>query len=137
MFEIIGKYTTALVTIDDVEQECVDQIYRMVNNPAFTNKIVIMPDTHAGKGSVIGFTIPLTDKIIPNVVGVDIGCGMLSFNIGDSITENKDKLLKIDEKIVLLYHLVITYNNIHMYHQNILKRIFHGQKQMTLQRILL
>src|SRR5574344_319748 len=99
MIEIKGKYTSAIVTIDDVEQQCVDQIYRMTNNPTFTEKIIIMPDTHAGKGSVIGFTMSLTDKIIPNVVGVDIGCGMLSFNVGDSITENKDKLLKIDEKI--------------------------------------
>ena len=99
MLEIKGKYTTAYVQIDDVEQECVNQIYRMVNNPAFTETIAIMPDTHAGKGSVIGFTMPLTEKIIPNVVGVDIGCGMLSFNVGDVITENKDKLLKLDEKI--------------------------------------
>ena len=99
MLEIRGKYTTATITIDEVEQECIDQIYRMVNNPAFTEKIVIMPDTHAGKGSVIGFTMPITEKIIPNVVGVDIGCGMLSFNVGDTITDNKDKLLKLDEKI--------------------------------------
>lgn len=99
MLEIKGKYTTAKIMIDNVEQECIDQIYRMVNNPAFTEMIAIMPDTHAGKGSVIGFTMPLTEKIIPNVVGVDIGCGMLSFNIGDTITENKDKLLKLDEKI--------------------------------------
>ena len=99
MLEIKGKYTTARVMIDDVEQECIDQIYRMVNNPAFTEPVVIMPDTHAGKGSVIGFTMPLTEKIIPNIVGVDISCGMLSFNIGNVVTENKDKLLKLDEKI--------------------------------------
>lgn len=99
MLKIKGKYTTAFVQIDAVEQECINQIYRMVNNPAFTEQISIMPDTHAGKGSVIGFTMPLTEKIIPNVVGVDIGCGMLSFNVGDFITENKDKLLKLDEKI--------------------------------------
>lgn len=99
MLEIRGKYTTAYVQIDDVEQQCIDQIFRMVNNPAFTEQISIMPDTHAGKGSVIGFTMPLTGKIIPNVVGVDIGCGMLSFNVGKSITENKDKLLILDEKI--------------------------------------
>ena len=99
MFEIKGKYTTAIVTIDDVEQTCVDQIYRMVNNPVFTEQIVIQPDTHSGKGSVIGFTMPLGSKIIPAIVGVDIGCGMLSFNVGDAITENKDKLLKLDEKI--------------------------------------
>ena len=47
----------------------------MVNHPAFTNPIRIMPDCHAGKGSVIGFTIEMTEKVIPNVIGVDIGCG--------------------------------------------------------------
>jgi len=110
MLEIKGKYTTAFVQIDDVEQECINQIYRMVNHPAFTEPISIMPDTHAGKGSVIGFTMPLNDKIIPNVVGVDIGCGMLSFNVGNGISENKDKLLKIDEKI---RQVVPFGNNIH------------------------
>jgi len=100
MLEIKGKYTTAYIYIDDVEQACIDQIYRMVNHPAFTERISIMPDTHAGKGSVIGFTMPLIfNKIIPNIVGVDGSCGMLSFNVGDGISENKDKLLKIDEKI--------------------------------------
>jgi RNA-splicing ligase RtcB len=99
MLEIKGKYTTATIMIDNVEQECIDQVYRMVNNPAFTNPIAIMPDCHSGKGSVIGFTMVLTEKIIPNVVGVDVGCGMLSFNVGNTISENKDKLLKLDEKI--------------------------------------
>ena len=56
-----------------------------MNHPAFTNDIAIMPDTHAGKGVVIGFTMPMTDKIIPNVVGVDVGCGMLSTNIGQDL----------------------------------------------------
>lgn len=99
MLEIRGKYTIAKITIDNVEQECIDQVYRMVNNPAFTGSVIIMPDTHAGKGSVIGFTMPLGEKIIPNVVGVDIGCGMLSFNVGKSVSENKDELLRLDEKI--------------------------------------
>lgn len=110
MLEISGKYTTAKIMIDDVEESALKQIYNMINHPAFTESIAIMPDTHAGKGSVIGFTMPLTEKIIPSVVGVDIGCGMLSVNVGDSITENKDKLLKIDEKI----RKVVPFgNNIH------------------------
>ena len=82
MIEIIGKHTTAIVMIDQVEATCVSQIYHFVNHLAFTNLVVIMPDTHAGKGSVIGFTMELTDKVIPNVVGVDISCGMLSLNFG-------------------------------------------------------
>ena len=99
MLEIKGKYTTATITIDNVEESCLNQIYTMINNSVFTEHIVIQPDTHAGKGSVIGFTMLLGKKIIPAIVGSDIGCGMLSFNIGDVITENKDKLLKLDEKI--------------------------------------
>ena len=99
MLEIKGKYTTAKIMIDDVEEACLTQIYSMTNNPAFTEQIVIQADCHAGKGAVIGFTMPICEKIIPNIVGSDIGCGMLSFNVGDAITENKDKLLKLDEKI--------------------------------------
>ena len=99
MLEIKGKYTTAKIMIDDVEESCLTQIYSMTNNPAFTEQIVIQADCHAGKGAVVGFTMPLTKKIIPNIVGSDVGCGMLSFNVGDAITENKDKLLKLDEKI--------------------------------------
>ena len=96
MIEIKGKYTTAKVMIDEVEETCVSQIYSFVNHPAFKENISIMPDTHAGKGSVIGFTMPMTDMIIPNVVGVDIGCGMLSFNIGK---EAQNTFPEIDRKI--------------------------------------
>lgn len=96
MFPINGKYTTAKVMIDDVEQSCVSQIVNFVNHPAFTNPIAIMPDTHAGKGSVIGFTMPMTDKVIPNVIGVDIGCGMQSVNIGSSLSID---LAELDKNI--------------------------------------
>jgi len=100
MIELKGKFTTAYIMIDEVESACIDQIYRMASNPAFTNKIVIMPDTHAGKGAVIGFSMPLTEKIISNIVGVDIGCGMTGFNIGQNVvSDNKDELLLLDEKI--------------------------------------
>lgn len=99
MLEIKGQYTTAKIMIDDVEEECLKQIHSMVNHVAFDGNIVVMPDTHSGKGSVIGFTMPLGLKVVPNVVGVDIGCGMHSVNVGDQVSLNKDKLLKIDEKI--------------------------------------
>ena len=74
MFEINGKYTTAKVYIDDVEPSCISQIQMMCNAVQFTNPIAVMPDTHYGKGSVIGFTMLMTDKISPAVIGVDIGC---------------------------------------------------------------
>lgn len=98
MLELKGKFTDAIIMIDDVEDEALSQIYRMINHPAFTEPVRIMVDVHAGKGSVIGFTMPLTEKIIPNIVGVDGSCGMLSFNVG-KISENKDDLLKMDDKI--------------------------------------
>jgi tRNA-splicing ligase RtcB len=72
-----GKYTTANVMIDEIDETTVKQIYQFLNHEAFTNPIAIMPDCHAGKGAVIGFTMKLTDKVIPNVIGVDINCGML------------------------------------------------------------
>ena len=99
MFEIKGKYTIAKVMIDFVEPECISQIVEMTNHPIFSNPIAIMPDTHSGKGSVIGFTMKLGDKIIPNIVGVDIGCGMLSVNVGflDINHEELDK--KIRERV--------------------------------------
>jgi len=100
MFTINGKYTTATVMIDSIDETTMAQIVKMVNHPAFTNPIKIMPDCHAGAGSVIGFTMPIGDKIIPNVVGVDGSCGMLSFEIAinDYIYENDretlDKLIR-------------------------------------------
>jgi RNA-splicing ligase RtcB len=96
MFDIIGKYTTAKVMIDDVEESCISQIYSFVNHRAFTNPIAIMPDTHTGKGAVIGFTMRMTEKIVPNVIGVDIGCGMLSANIGPELPISFEQL---DHKI--------------------------------------
>lgn len=87
-----GKYTSATVFIDTIEAECIRQIHTFLSHPAFTNQIAIMPDTHAGKGSVIGFTMPFTDKIIPTTIGVDIGCGMLSTCIGDSLNISKSDL---------------------------------------------
>ena len=68
---------------DDIEQEAIDQINTLLEQPAFADcKIRIMPDVHAGAGCVIGFTADLGDRVIPNIVGVDIGCGMLTVELG-------------------------------------------------------
>ena len=68
---------------DNIEGEALNQIYTLVKQPAFSNcKVRIMPDVHAGAGCVIGFTADLGDKVIPNIVGVDIGCGMLTVKLG-------------------------------------------------------
>ena len=77
---------------DNIEQEAINQINTLLEQPAFTDcKVRIMPDVHAGAGCVIGFTADLGDKVIPNIVGVDIGCGMLTVNIG-KIDIDYDKL---------------------------------------------
>jgi RNA-splicing ligase RtcB len=81
MFEIRGKYTVAAVFADLVEPSCVAQITQMVSSPSFTEHVAIMPDCHAGKGSVVGFTMPLGVALPPAVVGVDIGCGMLAARV--------------------------------------------------------
>lgn len=67
----------------NVEDEAIKQIDLLLEQEPFKDcKIRIMPDVHAGKGCVIGFTADLGDKVIPNIVGVDIGCGMLCVELG-------------------------------------------------------
>lgn len=68
---------------DNIEPEALSQIYALLAQPAFSGaKVRIMPDVHAGAGCVIGFTADLGDKVIPNVVGVDLGCGMRVVEFG-------------------------------------------------------
>lgn len=83
MIEIKGKKNTALCYATVVEDEAIEQIRRMCDYD-FTegSKVRIMPDVHAGKGCTIGTTMTVVDKAVPNVVGVDIGCGMYTVNLG-------------------------------------------------------
>lgn len=83
MIEIKGKYNTALCYAKVVEAEAIEQIRRMCDHE-FTagSQIRIMPDVHAGKGCTIGTTMTITDKVVPNIVGVDIGCGMYTVKLG-------------------------------------------------------
>lgn len=83
MMTVTGAYSTANIFIDTLEDVAVEQI-RTLCDQSFTAgcKIRIMPDVHAGAGCVIGFTADLGDKVIPNIVGVDIGCGMLTVRLG-------------------------------------------------------
>jgi RNA-splicing ligase RtcB len=73
-----GRYNTANVMIDTIDETTKEQIQGFLNHPAFSDTyIAIMPDCHAGKGAVIGFTMKANQYVIPNIIGVDIGCGML------------------------------------------------------------
>lgn len=94
MLEIKGKINTALCYAKIVEEEAIEQIRRMCDYE-FTigSKIRIMPDVHAGKGCTIGTTMTVVDKAVPNIVGVDIGCGMYTVNLG----KEKIDFEKLDE----------------------------------------
>ena len=85
MFEIKGKVNTAICYARVVEEEAIEQIRRMCDYEMTEgSRIRIMPDVHAGKGCTIGTTMTIQDKAVPNVVGVDIGCGMYTVNLGKS-----------------------------------------------------
>ena len=83
MIEIVGKFNTAICYTDTLEPTAYAQIETVCNEQAFEkSKIRIMPDVHAGKGCTIGTTMTIVDKVVPNMVGVDIGCGMYTVNLG-------------------------------------------------------
>jgi Uncharacterized conserved protein len=96
MIELIGKYNSCKIYATTLDNNVISQIYGMLNYEAFKGeKIRIMPDTHAGKGSVVGFTSTITDKVIPMVVGVDIGCGVDVVKLDEKSIDFK----KLDEVI--------------------------------------
>lgn len=83
MFEIKGKFNTAICFAKVVQEEAIEQVRRMCDYGFTENsRIRIMPDVHAGKGCTIGTTMTITDRVVPNIVGVDIGCGMYTIEIG-------------------------------------------------------
>lgn len=106
MNKVVGKYNEAIVYTDVVEEMALNQI-QVLCNQEFTKdaKIRIMPDVHAGAGCTIGTTMTIKDKIVPNLVGVDIGCGMETIQIKNKHIELEklDKL--IYEKIPSGYHI--------------------------------
>lgn len=94
MFEIKGKLNTAICYATVVEDGAIEQIRRMCDYElAVGSRVRIMPDVHAGKGCTIGTTMTITDKACPNIVGVDIGCGMYTVKLA----EQEMDFEKIDE----------------------------------------
>ena len=96
MIELKGKYNTAKVFTEVIEETAIGQIIELCNQKFIAGETIrIMPDVHAGAGCTIGTTMTITDKIVPNLVGVDIGCGIY-------VTKLKDKhieLQKLDKVI--------------------------------------
>lgn len=80
-----GKYNTAQIFTDNINSETISQVILFLNQECVRDaKIRIMPDCHSGKGCVIGTTMTLKDKVIPNLVGVDIGCGMYAVKLEET-----------------------------------------------------
>ncbi len=100
MMVIEGKYNKAIIYGDIVDDTAKEQIKELCNQKSsIDRKIRIMPDVHAGKGCVIGFTADIGDIVIPSIVGVDIGCGMLTVSLGN-IEIDFEKLDDIIHKYV-------------------------------------
>lgn len=96
MIELKGKYNEAKIFTDVVDEASISQVLLLLNQEfAAGSKIRLMPDIHAGAGCTIGTTMTITDKIVPNLVGVDIGCGMETVKIKESHIE----LQKLDKLI--------------------------------------
>ena len=90
------KGNEVLIFANTFEDEAFQQVKKMSNFEAYLDsKIRIMPDAHAGKGCTVGTTITITDKVTPNLVGVDIGCGMLTIKLKDTSID----FSKLDEII--------------------------------------
>lgn len=96
MIELKGKYNEAKIFTDVVDEASISQVLLLLNQEFVSgSKIRLMPDIHAGAGCTIGTTMTITDKIVPNLVGVDIGCGMETIKIKESHIELQkfDKLI--------------------------------------------
>jgi RNA-splicing ligase RtcB len=97
MIELRGKYAQALVYTDVVDGESVSQVINLLNQPYTEgSRIRMMPDIHAGAGCTVGTTMTVQDKICPNLVGVDIGCGMETIRVKEKHLELQqlDKLIR-------------------------------------------
>lgn len=124
-YEITGKYNIAKVFTNVIENEAVDQIKTLCNQEFITgSKIRIMPDVHSGAGCTIGTTMTITDKVIPNLVGVDIGCGMETVMIADKEID----LEKLDK---LIYEKIPSGHNIRKIPHELINEIDLNQLRCT------
>lgn len=99
MKELTGKYTNATIYAVTIEDEAVEQIQTLIDNPVSEgSKICMMPDAHKGKGCTIGTTMTINGKVCPNLVGVDLGCGVLCVKFLDVKKDDLD-LAEVDKKI--------------------------------------
>lgn len=96
MFELSGKYGKANVYAKTIDDSCISQIYGFLNNPITKDvKVAVMPDANTGKGSTVGFTQEIKDKVNPSMVSVDVGCGMLVLKVSKEFHMDLPKLDKV------------------------------------------
>lgn len=146
MIELKGKYNTAKIFTDNVDNETISQLMALLNQEFVKDsKIRIMPDTHAGKGCVIGTTMTIKDKIIPNLVGVDIGCldkdtEILTPNGWIKISEYNNQDILVYDKLnqVARFEKPLAYIKnpcdkfYHFHHSNGLDQMFSSEHKMLL-----
>lgn len=97
MIELNGQFNTAKVFTDIIDEASISQIIQLCNQEFCQGESIrMMPDVHAGAGCTVGATMTITDKVIPNLVGVDIGCGMETVRL-------KEKRLELDKLDKLIY----------------------------------
>lgn len=100
MIILNGKYNSAKVFTEIIDEGAIAQIIELCNQPISENSSIrIMPDVHAGAGCTIGTTMTVSDKIIPNLVGVDIGCGMETIRL-------KEKHIEVQKLDKLIYEKI-------------------------------
>jgi RNA-splicing ligase RtcB len=88
MVELRGKHNTAKVYTDNFDQEAVSQIISLLNQEfAIGSRIRVMPDMHAGAGCVVGMTMTIANRVVPNMVGSDIGCGIMAVELKEDWVE--------------------------------------------------
>ena len=135
MIELTGQYSTAKLFTDTAEPSTVQQIQHLLDQP-FTadSKIRVMPDAHAGMGCTIGTTMTITDKIVPNLVGVDIGCGMETVLL-------KDKRVELEQLDKTIHHYIPSGFNIrqtpHLFNDEIDLTALRCAKHVDLKRAVL
>lgn len=132
MLELKGKYNEAKIFTDIVDEASISQVLLLLNQEFVSDsKIRLMPDIHAGAGCTIGTTMTITDKIVPNLVGVDIGCGM-------EVIEVKEKHIEFGKLDKLIYEKIPSGFNIreksHRYFKNINLEDLYCYKQIDKKR---
>lgn len=132
MIELKGKYNTAKIFTDVVDETSISQVMLLLNQEFVSNsKIRMMPDIHAGAGCTIGTTMTISDRIVPNLVGVDIGCGM-------EVIQIKEKHIELQKLDKLIYEKIPSGFNIrekpHKYIRNIDLKDLYCYKQINRNR---